>query len=918
MAEPQSAPPPEDNNLAPWEREAKKHEGRVPGGPATGWHESGRKAKTKRSQIVIAVMLFFGLAGLLLALFLKLKDPVPPIELLAIPVSQYRNIEWASNPTADRDADELLKHFEQAGGRAAAAQQSDKLRKLLANPNDSELRQNPGAPFVLFVSALAITRDGKAYILPGDARLESTETWIPFSEVLVAMDKCAAEHKALLVDLARSPADPFHGPLHDDVQAQIDRELTTFAPKFPVLASCSPGERSLVIPERRLSAFAAFLAEGLGGEADGYRPNEQPDNRITFDEVALFTIARVSQWADGVPDARQMPKRYGPDGLTFLLYRDRTRNPPPVEDTPPLAAPPGYPAELLDGWKQRDSFRDLGTLFAPDLVCDLESRLLRAESRYLAGLDVDDPRQDAVWKTTIARLRLRTTLIQPLRPSTLIELRTGRLVPKPEFGFALDKWLKLRFPAKDDSGKPIPVPQTELDKYEAEMRTLLTNDVLVDAHRHFWQRLVEDPTPTAEKVSNIATLLEDARFAQLPVTGERLLVRRLAATKLPGFAYPDAVRAMLQAEQMFGEAMAALGGRIPEGFERASKIIEAADVRKQKAEEVIFKPRATSDEIDAARQQFQLATEELKTVRNGAVAARNAHRAVAETAAALHASLPAVIAWNKPDADTWSTAAKLATDLAARLAIDGPFEPREFEELDAMAKRLRAAGALLVTHTPGQLKKLEEDANKRPEASTYSELQKLLAGAMLAADDRAGIAAGFRKVSAARYWAQRAKFDKEHIRTPVEHIKLEDPFLRSQRRAGGSVELLRLAGLPSARELSLMQQTAGSGEAKWQSLSDRSLAEWRTAAPDLAAIDVKKNQWRGVERILRAAPPRLDGFNREVGFGKLFDSEEIARRKWLAARFGEYGKLRKDVLGAAAFYSELSEDCDRPHVRVGR
>lgn|GEM_PF-5564014 len=921
MAEPQDAPPPSDENLAPWERQKEKPTGSRPGGAGTGWHDARSPERGKRLQIAMAVTLFFVLAGVLAALFFTLKDPLPPIELLAVPVSQYRNIEWASNPTADADADELLKHFEQAGGRAAAAQQADKLRKLLANPNDAELRQNPGAPFVLFVSALAITRDGKAFVLPGDATLDgpdAAKSWIPFADVLAALEKCEAKDKALLLDLARSPADPFHGPLHDDVQAQIDREIVAFDPKFPVLASCSPGERSLVIPELRLSAFAAFLAEGLGGEADGYRAGEEPDQRITFAEVAEFTIARVSQWADGVPDVRQMPKRYGPDGSAFLLYRDRTRKPPPAEEAPATPpATPAYPAELKDGWKQRDAVRDLGAYLAPDLVYDLESRLLRAEGRYLAGLEIEDPRQDPAWNTAVTRLRARTTLWRGPMVSTLNELRAGRAAPKPELGIAIEKWMKLSFPPKDDTGKPTPVNMVELEKLTQEMDVILAGDAALDGFAFLWSRLVDDPTPNFEKLANLAAILERGKFANLPLSNERILVKRLGTSKLPSFAYPDAVRALLQSEAAFSAAIAATGGPMPEGFTRVRTVLNQGDSLKRQAEQALFKPRANSDEIEAARQQFKLGTDQLKLAANGATQLRIAHRAAADAAYLLHATLPAVIAWNKPDLDSWQVAARAGADLANKLAVDGPFEPREFEEVEALARKLRATLVPLTTHTPAQLKKLEEDAQQRPQASTYSELQKLLAGTTLGAEERAGIAAGFRKVSAVRFQAERAKFDKEHIRSPVEHAKWEDPFLRSARRASGSFERLRLAGMSQGPMLNIALQAAGKDEANWQSLADRSVSTWGRDVPAAAASDLKKNQWRSIERILRAAPPRLDGFNREEGFGKVFASEEVERRKWLALRFADYGILRAGVPGAPAFYAERAEDHDRPLAKVG-
>ena len=342
------------------------------------------RAKASDTQVALAVSLFFGLLGLLIGLIFYLRTPARDVELWTIPISQYRHIEWDANPTADRDAGELLTQFRQAGGLGSAYQEVENLRKLLA---DLHGRKDSEARLIVFVSAFGMVRDGRVYILPGDAVLsggaaEAAKTWVPLADLLQSLDASAATEKALILDIARSPADPFRGPLSDDVVGQIDKELKAFQPKFPVLASCSPGERSLVIPELGQSAFAAFLTEGLRGDADGYPPSQEPDGSITFAELASFAICRVSRWADQVPDARQMPVLYGPDGGGFILFRGRPRTAAPEETEPPAISNFPYPAELLAAWKVRDEARSvLGMVLAPDLILELEAMLMRSEER---------------------------------------------------------------------------------------------------------------------------------------------------------------------------------------------------------------------------------------------------------------------------------------------------------------------------------------------------------------------------------------------------------------------------------------------------------------------------------------------------------------------------------------------------------
>ncbi|MFO0801612.1 MAG: hypothetical protein U0791_00625 [Gemmataceae bacterium] len=919
-------PPPADDNAAPWERGAKKFEGKVPGGPATGWHDHRGKERIRKPQIAMAVALFFGLAGGILALFMFLEPKPKDVVFHGLPVQEYGNIEWASNPSAQRDAEALLKHFIQSDGLGSAAQQGDKFRDQIKDLDALRGEKKSDLPFVLFVSAMSVVRDGKVFILPGDARLDGPDpasTWIPLEAILKAMDACAAKDKALLLDVARTPADPFRGPLQDDVATQVDLEITAFNPKYPVLASCSPGERSLVIPELRLSAFAAYLAEGLSGEADGYRAGEATDNRITFAEVADFAICRVSQWSFGVPDRRQVPKRYGPDGNDFRLFYNRTRKGPPAEDAPPPPEPPPYPAELLDGWKQRDSHRTLGRYLAPDLVMELESRMLRAEARYLDGLDFEDPRQNSTWKSAVALLQSRTTLWREVKASSIYERRVGRPAPKPELTLALDRWIRLRYPPLDDAGKPIPVPAGELDKHELELEKMLDGDQVLDGFFYFWQKLVDDPSLTAERIGRIAELLERTPFRKLKndsgndlVTNEWLLLKRVAKAKLPSTVTPDALRALLQAEQAFGEVLVATGGPLPEGFRRVRPRFEQADRRRLAAEETLFKPTPSAAEVSEAVQQLRQSASELRIVAKNAESIRIARRTVADAAWQLQATLPSAIAWDQPKLESWQRVATVATDLAAQLAVDGPFDTTTFAKLDSIARQLQADLPTLTLHTPGELKKLQETAHLQPEASTYIRLQVLLAGAGLESGDRAAIASGFRKVSNIRFQNERAKFEKEHITKPVlsEQKKWEPAIERSRRRAVASLNLLRFSGAEAA-DVATTLQSAGADASRWQSLTDKNLAAWRSRIP---AADAVQKSPQTLERILRAAPPRLDASVREIGLGNLFVSEEVERRNWLAGRFGEYGKLRSGVAGAAAFYSDLAQDCDRPLAKGGR
>ena len=911
---PEPAPPSDDANAAPWERQSVKPTASLPGGATTGWHEV-RKGKDRGKQIVATVGLFFCLVGLLGGLIYWMSRPQRTVELVAIPVSQYGAIKWGANPTADRDADKLLAQFEQGSGRGSSLQDGARLRKLLAGLAE----RDPNVPLVLFVSSLSIVRDDRVYLLPADAHIDQPKTWLPLADLLARFNECPATEKALLLDIARTPPDPFRGALHDDIATKIDQELAASNPTFPILASCSPGERSLTIPELGLSAFAEYVSQGLAGEADGYYSSKEADSVITFAELAEFAICRVSQWADQVPDARQVPKRYGPDGNGFILFRKRTRAALLTEDSPAPAPAPGYPNELRDAWKVRDAAkRDLGSLLAPDLILELEAALLQLEDRYLMGLETSDPRETEAWKTAVKRLANRTQVLDsppPIRAS-LADYRAGRKDATPELIGALEKWMRMRFPPKDDTGKPpLPPNEAEREKFEQELEKSLQGDSALDGFWYLWNvKLVTGTGLSAERIANISATL-DERFPKLPLTNEQLLLRRVAKEKLPPEAYPDVVRALLQSEQALSEAVAATAGRFPEGFTRVKLLLSEGHDAKVAGEKRLFTLRPKLEDIAAAREHFNSAAELLKASRNGANAVRAARRAWADGTAQLHACLPGTIEFDRPALRDWSDAADFANKIADPFAAsDTPFEIRDFEALDGLAKQLRASMALkLMLISSEDIKALDQSAQLRPQTVKLADLQKLLGGAALAAEDRAMMAAGFRKVSAQRFHAAKARYEREApVMKPAVRPEPLKASLRTQRRATASVELLRIAGHSEVEQIAGMARVDSNDYSKWQLPEERLRKAWTSDLPAMAELCAKQGRWVAIERILRALPAKIDGFDPEGGFGELFRKEETERRKWLAERFKEYGKLREGVPDAPGFYRHLVDDCDLP------
>ena len=124
--------------------------------------------------------------------------------------------------------------------------------------------------------------------------------------------------------------------------------------------------------------------------------------------------------------------------------------------------------------------------------------------------------------------------------------------------------------------------------------------------------------------------------------------------------------------------------------------------------------------------------------------------------------------------------------------------------------------------------------------------------------------------------------------------------------------MLRIAGHSEVEQIASMARVDSNDYSKWQLPEERLRKAWTSDLPAMAELCAKQGRWVAIERILRALPAKIDGFDPEGGFGELFRKEETERRKWLAERFKEYGKLREGVPDAPRFYRQLVEDCDLP------
>ena len=225
----------------------------------------------------------FALSAVLLALggavaaWLLFVKPVQSPYFLTIPVSEYTSADLPANAFAEQDSDALLKHFTEndRGKKAFESQTRDRLLRELRG-----LEGKSDVPLVVHLRAHALWRDGKVYVLPGDADVDDPSRWLPLGEILQALSQCKSSHKLLILDLTRPLADASLGILTDDVAAHVQDVLEAEPPSFLILCACSRGQVSLVSEEERLSVFGHYLERGLRGHAD-FQCRRPGDHRPT-------------------------------------------------------------------------------------------------------------------------------------------------------------------------------------------------------------------------------------------------------------------------------------------------------------------------------------------------------------------------------------------------------------------------------------------------------------------------------------------------------------------------------------------------------------------------------------------------------------------------------------------------------------
>jgi hypothetical protein len=835
-----------------------------------------------RAAVLIALLTVVGgLAGL----WFWIARATPP-RLVTVPVSEYTDSAWPANPWAEQDSDLLcgLRGVFPESRKGFNFQERDRLIGLLES-----LRGDAKTPLVLHLSALACTRGGVVYLLPGQARPDNPATWLSLTDALDAFGKCSARHKLLLLDVARPVAGPIRGPLVDDVADRVHATLSRPGRGFLVLASCGPGEYALPMDDVGASAFAYYVAQGLAGAATRYNPAGTAEGRVTARGLAAFVAARVSRWAAKARGARQTPVLYG-DAPDFVLTFQ------PHEAPAVAPAPRPHPDALLAGWTRRDERRSDGMQQrAPADFAALEANLLRAERAWAAGLT---PKPDAIPSAGAGLADW-----PPLR--SLVAATAGR-TPPAELVKALDAYIGHKFAVPPSKPEDVQKAQDEfLAKAQAQRDP---------AARLIWDRLLSDLDQTERSEAKLRGLAELLDKVQPPPSEEGLLVKRLAAWKPSAINWPAAaVRAMVEAEDAAGRALALLPGAFPGVRDQ----LDEADKAKRAGEDELFRAgssaaaRAAAERLGQAKRGFTGARNDLETV-------QSARRAAADAAVILADTAEGVIA-GEVDENLWRSTATAATGVADQLTRAGVGQtvpPTFGDDVAAVRATLRAVEKPYTkVDVQARIAAAKGGAAGVPE---YQALRALLRGPLPAAPLRKEMTAEAARLSRRLYDAVAAldAADDEAGRmtpappTPVADVAETD---RATRRVRISVALLRLTGLSGADRLDAARRVAAGGT-DWAAAAAELHEAWARQLPAQFADRVAKEDWPAADRLSRGLPlagggpaPRVD----PPPAVRLRRQEEKASRDWLENHYREYGRLRAAVAGAADLYENAAADCRR-------
>ncbi|HEY2783833.1 MAG TPA: hypothetical protein VGJ05_02560 [Fimbriiglobus sp.] len=868
--------------------------------------------------ILVFGTLFLILGGILVALF-RVPSTAPRPAVVLVPIWQYDDPSLPPNPWAQQDGKRLAACFpedqkrpEAPAGRQELIENAAGLRSFISKLEN----QKSDRPFVCYFTAIADDANGVIIRTPKPG----PEAEVTIAELLDGMNRCPAGQKLLVLDLARPLARSVTGPFRADPATALHEALVAYGPlPCPVLVSCSKGEVSVPMDPEGNSAFAFYLAEGLRGAADG-SDGDKPDRdgRVTVRELFLFTAFRTNRWVAQVRGLTQTPQLYdrGVESVNFDVFIPSAF---PARDYAPSPNP--MPQAIADGWASRDARRADRLVFQPLAQSAFEGILLRAEAYWRAG-DVERAGTEMSQTQTVQWLSAGSTVAKSPAdwryPTWATMLDPGPpAADKKEQAKQAEAETTIR-KATDDYWRKLtakPAKPAEVTEARDALKNLSPGspEPIV---RAVWTKLLSESEPPKAAIRDISALIVDV-WKKKSQAAEQQLLKRLAALPDDQSIEPNAVAALLNAEDAAGRALAVATG---DAFPAVSERLRTADEMKRQAEAKLFETEPTRKDRGAALAALKEAKKAFDEIRNRAGAVHDIRAAVREALWLLAATSPAAgenDAWYRD----WQFLAKTLTEPVEKIFVavpsDDPTEDwratdsRVRDATARLRKRIAAVRPLAAKIIKDENPEESEIANLRTGVTT---LRTALLTSALQAEDRKIAWDAVDKGEGIMHKKVReldAKEDGAANGSP--HAKLAVPVDlpvddAPNRRVAVSLALARLGGMEIAKIESTWQNRVGTDPQSWAKFGAEVRAGWSGEAilKRVNGLIRTPAGWAAAERIDRATAPYAAGLFQPGKVPQPSPAERSARAAaraadvWLEQHFRSYEKLRP---GVGEFYT---------------
>lgn len=868
---------------------------------------------SRGTRLFIAASFFLAIAGAIIAFFMYMRRP-DAARIVTIPISQYSDPPWTTNPWAEEDSDALqavLPASESSRDKAFGAQETGRLEaqfRKLAESDDSK-------PIIVHLSALALVDGGDVYVLPANAGPGRKQDWLPIETILSSIQNIRAKHRLLMLDLAHPVAGPFRGILIDDVAERLDDLLSKKAKDdqlpFFVLTSCSKGEFSVPMDEEQLSAFAFYTAAGLRGAADGCGPNGQVDRHVSVRELHDYVRSRVQRWSWNSRRARQTPQLYANTNLADfdLNYRTESR-------TEPIAKR-AYPDWLSKEWSKRDlwiaqnaqaahteAYRD-----APMAFNSLQAALMRAERAWQAfGRDDQITRIHSALTRDVQNAEAARTRARVNHPA---KLRSLNAVTQPsafpdDWTRLLDSYLIARLAAATTPKDKDPDKVHEKAQKDREEFLKVTKDRRVDASIMLWRRMVGDEAPTRQRIVELSGLLDSTQTAE---STESHAARRLAQWRGPRDQgrWAAAAKQYLRTEDAASKAI--VSG--PVALDWAKDLLSDALRLHVEAERDMFS--SDFDRLSASTEKLAQAAVKYESAHWQINRGQNARRAYED--AIVELLWTADRATDDPDfLRIWQDVADVLARVADNLERSPDGKAIASNEWEEATSRLNIARQKLRAPFQSDAVKKSLAAWSTGDAAEYHKLMGLLRSPLAVAKDRTAIWEAARGIAKKLHDQTRDLDTGDDVahRTPttLEPTTGRDDSeaQKRNRRVVVALGLLRAAGSDGFAALSAAAN-AEMDENKWKSLANGLRTTWSDELPKQAAKLLEKKDWFAAdrrERFLSSVPAMTSQL--PMAAAELRKGDFAAYSAWLEGYYRVMSQLRGSVPAAAAFYDKAAQE----------